>query len=180
MRHFAHPRGGRFGHGPHENHHGHRERRGGRPFDQGDLRWAILSLIADKPSHGYELIKAIEERAGGVYSPSPGVIYPTLTLLEDLGYIAAVDAQGARKAYAITDEGRVALTQNEATVQTIFQRVSAFAERAGRGAAPQVVRAMENLRMALRLKFERARPSEAEAGRIAAILDDAARAIERD
>ena len=67
-------------------------------FDQGDLKWVILQLIADKPSHGYELIKTIEERLGGAYSPSPGVIYPTLTLLEDLGYIAPAADAGSRRA----------------------------------------------------------------------------------
>jgi DNA-binding PadR family transcriptional regulator len=179
MRHFAHPRGGRFGHFLREELHGHR-RHGGRLFDQGDLRWVMLRLIADKPSHGYELIKAIEEKVGGAYSPSPGVIYPTLTLLEDLGYIVATGEEGARKAYAITPEGVKALEANEAAVSAIFDRVSAFAERSGRDAAPQIVRAMENLRTALRLKLERGRLSDEDITRIAAALDTAAQSVERD
>ncbi len=182
MRHLAHPRGGRFGQFLHEagGVHGHRRRHGGRLFDQGDLRWVILSLISEKPSHGYELIKAIEDKVGGAYSPSPGVIYPTLTLLEDLGYIAATGTEGARKAFAITPEGAVALKENEASVTSIFERVAAFAERAGRGASPQIIRAMENLRLALRLKMERGRLTDDEVARITAALDAAAQAIERD
>jgi len=73
-----HGRGLRGHHGP---------RRAERVFDQGDLRFVILKLISQAPSHGYEIIKAIEEKVGGAYSPSPGVIYPTLTLLEELGYV---------------------------------------------------------------------------------------------
>jgi len=178
-RHLAHPREGRFGHFGHEEGRGHR-RHGGRLFDQGDLRWVILSLIAEKPSHGYELIKAIEEKVGGAYSPSPGVVYPTLTLLEDLGHIAPLSAEGARKAFAITPEGEAALAEHEPAVKSIFERVASFAERAGRGGSPQIVRAMENLRLALRLKLERTRPTDEEITRIAAALDAAAQAIERD
>src|SRR5690242_19960708 len=87
----AHARG-EFGfhHGRHGGLGGRmRGRRAERVFDQGDLRYVILKLISEAPRHGYEIIKAIEEQVGGAYSPSPGVIYPTLTLLEELGYIAA-------------------------------------------------------------------------------------------
>jgi len=152
--------------------------RRGRVFEQGDLRWVLLRLIADKPSHGYELIKAIEERLGGVYSPSPGVIYPTLTLLEDMGLIAAVQSEGARKAFTITDEGRAALETNKATVEAIFQRIAQMAERAGGGPAPQIVRAMENLRTALRLRLEAGKLADIDVARIAAALDAAAKAVE--
>src|SRR5579875_3678085 len=100
--------------------------RGGRRrvFDQGDLRLVILQLIADKPSHGYEIIKAIEERIGGEYSPSPGVIYPTLTLLEEMGYATVQPEEGGRKLYAITDEGRAFLEQNRAAADAIFERMA--------------------------------------------------------
>ena len=159
---------------------GHRRHGGeGRLFEQGDLRWVILSLIAEKDSHGYELIKAIEEKTGGAYSPSPGVIYPTLTLLEEMGYVAEAESSGAKKAFAITDEGRAALEQNQGSVKAIFDRVAAFAERAGGGPAPQVVRAMENLRVALRLKLEAGRMTEEQAAAVAKALDEAAIAIER-
>jgi len=158
---------------------GSRHGGGGRVFDQGDLRWVILKLISEKPSHGYELIKAIEERLGGAYSPSPGVVYPTLTLLEELGFVAVVQSDGAKKAYGITDEGAKALEENLSTVETIFQRIAAVAERAGGGPAPQVVRGMENLRTALRLKLERGGLSEIQAVAIAKALDAAAQAIEQ-
>src|SRR5665213_1857976 len=159
---MSHPRGGRFGRFMHERStHGPRRHGGGRVFDQGDLRWVILKLISQKPSHGYELIKQIEDQLGGAYSPSPGVVYPTLTLLEDLGYVSAVVSEGAKKAYAITEEGTAALDENKATVETIFQRIAAVAERAGGSPAPQIVRAMENLRLALRLKLERGQLGEA-------------------
>ncbi|MDB5482785.1 MAG: transcriptional regulator, PadR-like family [Caulobacteraceae bacterium] len=154
--------------------------RRGRFFEQGDLRWVLLSLIAGKPSHGYELIKAIEERLGGAYSPSPGVVYPTLTLLEDMGLIVATQSEGARKAFAITDEGRAALETNKATVEAIFQRMAQVAELAGGGPAPQIIRAMENLRTALRLRLEGGKLSDAQVAHIAAALDGAARAVESD
>ncbi len=151
---------------------------GGRVFDQGDLRWVILKLISEKPSHGYELIKAIEDRLGGAYTPSPGVIYPTLTLLEELGYIAGAQAEGAKKAYAITPEGEAALTENAPAVDGLFRRIAEIAERAGGGPAPQIVRAMENLRLALRLRLERGRLTDEQIGRITDALDSAARAVE--
>ncbi len=160
--------------------HGRRERHGGgRVFDQGDLRWVILKLISEKPSHGYELIKAIEDRLGGAYSPSPGVVYPTLTLLEEMGLVAVVQSEGARKAYGITEEGAKALEENRPAVEAIFERIAAVAERSGGGPAPQVVRGMENLRTALRLKLEGGKLTEAQAAHIANALDAAAQAVEQ-
>jgi DNA-binding PadR family transcriptional regulator len=159
---------------------GPRSGRRGRFLEQGDLRWVLLSLIAEKPSHGYELIKAIEERLGGAYSPSPGVVYPTLTLLEDMGLIAATQSEGARKAFAITDEGRAALESNKAAVEAIFKRIAQVAEFVGGGPAPQIIRAMENLRTALRLKLQSGKLSDAQVARIAAALDGAAKAVETD
>jgi DNA-binding PadR family transcriptional regulator len=157
---------------------GERGRGGGRVFDQGDLRWVILRLLADKPSHGYELIKAIEEQLGGAYSPSPGVIYPTLTLLEDMGFATVTPGAGAKKAYAITPEGEAALAENKAAIDAIFQRIAAVAARTAGGPAPQIVRAMENLRMALRLKLEAGGLSDQTVAGIAQALDAAALAIE--
>ena len=177
---FAHPRRGFGPPHDHDSDHNRRHRRGGRVFDQGDLKWVILQLIADKPSHGYELIKTIEDRLGGAYSPSPGVIYPTLTLLEDLGYIAPAAEEGSRRAYAITDEGRRVLEENSAAVASLNERMGQVAERAAGRAAPQVVRAMENLRLALRLKLDRGSLTSEQIARISDILDGAAREVERD
>jgi DNA-binding PadR family transcriptional regulator len=93
-------------------------------FEQGDLRYVVLRLLEEKPRHGYEIIKALEERLGGTYAPSPGVVYPTLQLLEDLGYARMVPGDEGRKTYEITDAGRAYLAENRDTVDSIFERVS--------------------------------------------------------
>jgi DNA-binding PadR family transcriptional regulator len=98
--------------------------RGGRMFEQGDLRLVILRLLEEKPRHGYEIIKALEERFGGAYSPSPGVVYPTLQLLEDQGLARVMPEQDGKKTYEITDAGRAYLTENRDTVDSIFERIS--------------------------------------------------------
>ena len=93
-------------------------------FEQGDLRYVVLRLLEEKPRHGYEIIKALEERFSGAYSPSPGVVYPTLQLLEDLGYARIVPGPEGKKTYEITDAGRAHLAENQGTVDSIFERVS--------------------------------------------------------
>jgi DNA-binding PadR family transcriptional regulator len=98
--------------------------RGGRMFEQGDLRYVVLRLLEEKPRHGYEIIKALEERFGGAYAPSPGAVYPTLQLLEDLGYARVVPGPEGKKVYEITDAGRAHLAENQSTVDTIFDRIS--------------------------------------------------------
>ena len=155
-------------------------RPGGRPrmFEQGDLRFVVLKLISEKPSHGYEIIKAIEDRLGGAYAPSPGVIYPTLTLLEEMGAIRVQETDGPRKLYAITPEGEESLRQNQATVEAIFGRMADVNARHGGGPAPQIVRAMENLRTALRLRLSRGPLSAEQSAEIANALDAAAKAVE--
>src|SRR5277367_721362 len=119
------------GHGPDHGHgHGHdREREGrtrdgrgygrrGRVFDHGDLRLVVLQLIAEKPRHGYEIIKAIEEKVGGAYSPSPGVVYPTLTMLEELGHVTVAEQDG-KKLHALTDAGREYLDANRPAIDAL-------------------------------------------------------------
>ena len=107
---------------------GPRRGRGGRMFEQGDLKLVILRLLEEKPRHGYEIIKELETRSGGAYSPSPGTVYPTLTMLEDLGYARAVPEEGGKKAYEITDEGRKHLAENSSTVNDVFDKFQKFAE----------------------------------------------------
>ena len=97
--------------------------RGGRMFEQGDLKYVILQLLDEKPRHGYEIIRALEDRFGGMYSPSAGTVYPTLTLLEDLGYARVTVEEGGKKTYVITDEGRAYLAQNRSAVDDIFDRI---------------------------------------------------------
>jgi DNA-binding PadR family transcriptional regulator len=101
---------------------------GGRMFDQGHLKFVILRLLAEKPRHGYEIIKEIEDRFGGMYSPSPGTVYPTLTLLEDLGYARARPEEGGKKIYEITEEGRAHLSENQPLIDDIFSRIEEFAQ----------------------------------------------------
>lgn len=136
-------------------------------------------MIAENPSHGYELIRAIEERMGGSYTPSPGVIYPTLSWIEDMGY-AVVETEGAgRKRYRVTPEGEAFLAANRATIDDLFIRIGA-AGKGGRGGVPApVVRGMENLKLALRLRFRSGAVDQAVAETIAAALDEAAQKIER-
>lgn len=172
-----------FGFGRHGwDHHEHGHRRGGRGrrmLDQGDLRFILLHLIAEKPSHGYELIKAVEEKFGGAYSPSPGVIYPTLTLLEEYGYLRSEVESGNKKLYTITDEGSAFLAQNGPTVETILGRMNEAASHFGGGPAPEIRRAAENLRMALKIRITRSATGPEETRRIVEALDRAAAEIER-
>ncbi len=107
---------------------GHRRGRGGRMFEQGDLKLVILRLLEEKPRHGYEIIKELESRSGGAYSPSPGTVYPTLTMLEDLGYARAVPEEGGKKIYEITDEGKKHLAEHSSTVNDVFDKFVKFAE----------------------------------------------------
>ncbi len=168
---FAGEFGGRFGH----RRHGMR----GRIFDHGDLRYLLLHLIAERPRHGYDLIKAIEEKFGGMYSPSPGVIYPTLTLLEELGHIRPAEGDGSKKAYAVTAEGSAFLAANRAAVEQVLARMAAAAAAFGGGPAPEILRAMHNLRLALRIRLGRGALGAEEVRRVTDILDRAAGEVER-
>jgi DNA-binding PadR family transcriptional regulator len=149
-----------------------------RMFDQGDVRLVILKLIGEKPSYGYELIKAIEDRLGGAYAPSPGIVYPALTLLEEQGLIRVESTDGPRKLYAITPEGVAVLEQNRGLVDSIFDRIAAMNARYGGGPSPQILRAMENLKLALRLRLARGPLSAEQVAKIANLLDDAAKEVE--
>ena len=177
---------GEFGDGGHHARHG-RHGRGWagsdgdlrRFFAHGDLRLVILRLIADKPRHGYEIIKEIEERVAGAYSPSPGVIYPTLTLLEELGYVSVSPGEGARKLHEITDAGRAFLAANQPAVDALFARMEEANHARGGGPAPQISRAMENLKLALRMRLTRGPLTEEQAAAVAAALDAAAVSVER-
>jgi DNA-binding PadR family transcriptional regulator len=102
-----------------------------RMLAQGDLRLIALALIAEAPRHGYEIIKLLEEKTGEWYSPSPGIIYPTLTYLEEAGYVTA-SAEGSKKLYTITDEGRAYLGANRDIVDAVLDRLSALGERVNR------------------------------------------------
>jgi DNA-binding PadR family transcriptional regulator len=104
--------------------------RSGRKLGADDLQLLILALLEEKPRHGYEIIKALEERSGGFYSPSPGTIYPALTYLEELGY-ASVEVEGTKKSYHITDTGREKLDERRAFAEAIFAQLRWIARRMG-------------------------------------------------
>lgn len=108
--------GGRGGFGP------------GRKLGSADLQLLLLALLAEKPSHGYELIKALEERSTGYYSPSPGMVYPALTYLEEIGH-ASVETEGTRKRYHATEAGLKHLTQNRAAIDTLLAQLQAIGRR---------------------------------------------------
>ncbi len=175
-------RGPRGGHPEHEDggHHHRRHGGGGRAlarfFAHGDLRLVILNLIAEKPRHGYDIIKAVEDSVGGAYSPSPGVVYPTLTLLEELGYVVG-SADGAKKLYTITSEGHAFIAANRATLDALLARMSEA--NPGSARLPAIVRSMENLKVALRLRLGRGSLTEAEIEAIAAAIDAAATTVEK-
>jgi len=103
----------------------------GRMLAQGDLKLLALALIAEQPRHGYELIKLIEDKTRGAYSPSPGVVYPTLTFLEEAGYVTA-EAEGAKKRYTITEEGRAHLEENRDIADMVLARLAAIGEKLAR------------------------------------------------
>jgi DNA-binding PadR family transcriptional regulator len=178
-----HARGGLFGRfgGHHHDghHHGGRGGRLGRFFDQGDLRYVLLGLIAERPRHGYELIKAIEEKFGGLYSPSPGVVYPTLTLLDELGYIRPESAEGSRKPFFITPEGSEFLAANRAVVDQLFARIDEVTRAYGGGPAPEIRRALQNLEAALAIRLGRGPLSSDQVRAVTAILDRAAGEVEQ-
>ena len=176
---------GRHGEGDREfggRHFGGREWGGrfrGRVFDTGDLRFVILRLIAEKPSYGYEIIKEIEERLGGSYAPSPGVVYPTLTLLEELGYVTVTVGDGTKKLHTITPEGIAALEANKPAVDALFERIKQAGAAFGKGRAPQIMRAVENFRMALRLKTSQGSLNEEQVRKIVEAIDAAVKQIEQ-
>ena len=158
---------------------GWRGRRSRRMFESGELRLVLLKLIADEPRHGYDLIRAIEEITGGEYAPSPGVVYPTLTLLQDMGLIEEAAGDGPRKPFQATDEGRSHLAEREEEVQALFDRLRDLAPRADQTAGPAIGRAVKNLMTALRHRVGRDGLDEDLLHEIAAILDEAAQRIER-
>ncbi|MGQ0765380.1 MAG: PadR family transcriptional regulator [Gemmatimonadota bacterium] len=152
--------------------------RGGRVFDQGDLKYVILQLLAEKPRHGYEVIKALEEKFSGTYAPSAGAVYPTLTLLEDLGYAAVSVEEGGKKVYSITDEGRRYLDENRTTVDDLFERIAEFGTGFMSDGMRDVGKAFGRLAAAAFSPTSRYFHDKDLADRVRAVLERAAREIE--
>ena len=174
-------RSGGFGHGWGDwggnwGRHG-RSRR--RMFESGELRLVLLKLIADEPRHGYDLMRAIEEMTNGAYSPSPGVVYPTLTMLQDMGFIEEKNGRGARKSFAVTDEGTAHLAENAEEVEALLERLREQGEHERKAGGPPVGRAVGNLMAVLWHRVWRGDADDEQHHEIAAILDEAAQKIER-
>ncbi len=185
-----HGRGGRFGFGGRHGRGGMGDFiRAGRMLAHGDLRLIALALIAEQPRHGYDIIKQLEERTSGWYSPSPGIVYPTLTYLEEVGHLTS-QADGAKKLYTITDEGRSYLEENRAFVDAVLDRLAAIGRKADhlrrrfgeeedeRQSTPSLVRAaLENLREVTAKRLQQDPKSELE---IVQILARAAAELRKD
>jgi len=150
-----------------------------RMFEAGELRLVLLKLIAHEPRHGYDLMRAIEEMTDGAYAPSPGVVYPTLTMLQDMGFIEEKGGKGARKAFAVTDEGTAHLAENAEEVEALFERLREQGEHQRKAGGPPVGRAVGNLMSVLWHRVWRGEANDEQHHEIAAILDEAAQKIER-
>lgn len=169
--------------------HGHwRDDAGERPFGRGgrrrrfdgtELRLILLKLIADQPRHGYDLIRAIEELSGGAYAPSPGVIYPTLTLLTDMALIEERPDGGARKLLAITEAGARHLIEQREAVDAAFARLAALAADREKTDAAPIRRAMHNLKAVLEHRLTQSGVDRDTLLATAALIDEAAAKIER-
>jgi DNA-binding PadR family transcriptional regulator len=129
--------------------------------------------------HGYDLIRQIEELTGGAYAPSPGVIYPTLTLLDDMGLIEAQQSEGAKKLFAITDAGRTEIEANAALAERLIARLTEIGEERQRTDSASVRRAMGNLKAVLMNRLGERDLQEATLHEIVALIDEAAQKIER-
>ena len=150
-----------------------------RVFSGDELRLVLLSLIAQTPRHGYDLIREIEERSGGSYAPSPGVVYPSLTMLADMDLIAEQVTEGAKKLFAITESGAAHLAERQTEVDGLLARLTAMGEHNRRGHRGPIRRAMGNLKQALMQRIGEGDVEEETLHRIAAILDEASQKIER-
>ncbi|MCZ8321233.1 MAG: PadR family transcriptional regulator [Novosphingobium sp.] len=150
-----------------------------RMFDGGELRLVLLKLIADEPRHGYDLIKAIEELTGGAYAPSPGVVYPTLTLLADMDLIAEDAGESARRRFRITEAGSAHLAERAEEVAALMARLAAMKEARSRPDAASLRRAMGNLRQVLMDKVRAGEAGPEMIDEIVTAIDELARRIEK-
>lgn len=150
-----------------------------RLFDQAELQTLLLALLAEQPRHGYDLIKEIETLSGGEYAPSPGVVYPALTYMEEQGVIAAGEAAGSRKSYEATEEGRRQLAEQADAVAALRARLEALAQAREKTDPAPVRRAMHSMKTALFDRLSQEGVSRATVLAVAEIIDEAARKIER-
>lgn len=158
---------------------GRRGRRARRIFESGELRLVLLKLISEQPRHGYDLIRAVEEMTGGEYAPSPGIVYPTLTMLQEMGLIEETPGEGARKPFQITEAGTAHLEENAEEADELIRRLKTLSpSRYPEGGSP-IWRAMRNLGVAIRHRVGRGEISEDTIHEAAALIDELAQKIER-
>jgi len=150
-----------------------------RVFEGGELKLVLLKLIAEQPRHGYDLIRAIEELTGGRYAPSPGVVYPTLTMLEEMGLIEQSAGEGARKPFQITEAGTAHLQQNEEEAGELIARLERLSPSHHPQGGSPVWRAMRNLGMAIRNRLGQGDVNEDTLHELAALIDEFAQRVER-
>ncbi|MBK0002169.1 PadR family transcriptional regulator [Erwinia sp. S38] len=156
-----------------------RKKRREKMLDGSDIRLLVLHFLSQGDAHGYELIKAIEDLSKGEYTPSPGIIYPSLTLLEETAMIAAIDPQAARKAYRLEPQGRDWLQRNQPDLVIIMQRLSSLAVLVHNRSVPEVERAIHNMKTALNSRLSQQDISQETLYAIVDALDEAAKKIER-
>jgi DNA-binding PadR family transcriptional regulator len=149
-----------------------------RLFDAGEIRLVILRLLSGQPSYGYQLIKTMEERLGGGYTPSAGVVYPTLTMLEEEGLIAATLTEG-KKVYSVTEEGLKYLEANKERVGQLFERLEETGRGFKRGRAPELMKAFMDLRGAVMSKMWRRNATPEQIKKIAEAIHKAAEEIDK-
>ncbi len=155
-----------------------RGRRGRRVwFGSGDMKFVILKLLREKPMHGYEVMKALEEQTRGCYKPSPGTVYPTLQLLEDEGLVRVKEDNG-KKVYEITDEGIAFLDENRTTVDDIFDRVEEMMESFLTDPMPEITKLVGKVvSQSYRLAW-RHREDDAARDRVRSVLEQAIKELE--
>jgi DNA-binding PadR family transcriptional regulator len=149
-----------------------------RLFDAGDIKLVILKLLSEQPSYGYQLMKTMEERLGGGYTPSAGVVYPTLTLLEEEGLAAAAPTDG-KKVYSVTPEGLEFLKANAARVDQLFERLEETGRGFRRGRSPELMKAFMDLRGAVMSKVWRRNATPEQIKKIAEAIHAAAETIDK-
>jgi DNA-binding PadR family transcriptional regulator len=152
--------------------------RGPKMFEAGALRYIVLQLIAEQPRHGYEIIKDIEQRTGGGYAPSPGVIYPLLSMLEDLGHVV-VTQDSNKKLHTITPEGQAFLDENRGFVKAIFARMSRSGRERGTHCGRDIKHSLHALKAAVVSKARGEALSEEQLQKIQAILERAANDVQK-
>ena len=169
---------GRHGFGGHWRGRWERGFAGGRLFDAGDLKLVILKLLSEEPSYGYQLMKKMEERLAGGYTPSAGVIYPTLTLLEEEGLASVSTSNDNKKIYTVTPAGLSFLEANKQRIEELFARLDEAGQGFERGRSPEIMKAFMNLRGAVMSRVFRGNVTPEQIKKITEAIHAAAKAID--